>query len=298
MDLEAQDRFAADIDWFLDHLLTERGASEHTIAAYSRDLRQAAAFFHKVGLSDWSALDQEFLSRFHALLGPPMAAATAQRKLSALRSFLKFLKRRGAGSATDLPSTGGFKKPRRLPKALPLEQLERLLAVPSLDKPSGLRDRALMELIYGAGLRVSEAVNLGTERLSLDTATVLVSGKRGKTRAVPLPSQTIEWLERYLCEARPKLAKRPLGTVLVSDRGRPMCRQVVHHKLARYAAACGIAHVSPHTLRHSLARRMLKHGAHLSEVQRVLGHSRLSTTGIYLTPSEDDLREAIGRTGV
>lgn len=236
-------------------------------------------------------MDPDALSRYHASLGPPIAASTAQRKLSALRSFLKFLKRRGAGPAGDLPSTGGFKKPRRLPKALSIGQLQQILEAPDLAKPSGIRDRALMELIYGAGLRVSEAVGLGVERLDLDTATVIVTGKREKTRAVPLPAQTIAWLERYLADARPKLVRRPSGLLLISDRGRGMCRQVAFDKLRRYAAASGMAKVSPHTLRHTYAVHLLKGGADLRAVQELLGHESIATTQVYTQLDLDEVVE-------
>lgn len=229
------------------------------------------------------------LSRFHVSLGPPLAPATAQRKTSALRSLLKFLKRRGKGPTGDLPSTGGFKKPRRLPKALALEQLERLLSAPDLAKPNGLRDRALMELIYGAGLRVSEAISLGTERLDLDTATAIVTGKREKTRAIPLPAQTIAWIERYFEQARPRLLRSPVAWVIVSDRGRRMCRQVAHHKLARYARLAGLTGISPHTLRHTYAVHLLKGGADLRAVQELLGHESIATTQVYTQLDMDEV---------
>lgn len=269
------------IEWFLDHLLGERGASEHTVQAYANDLRVAAAFFNSIGLKSWTDVDAEALSRFQSTLRPPMATSTAQRRLSSLRSLLKFLKRNGQVLATDLPSTGGFRRSRRLPKALTKDDLERLLAVPDIATPGGLRDRTLMELVYGAGLRISEAVGLRMEQLDLDTAAVTVTGKREKTRWTPLPAQTVQWLERYLESARPKLVRSPLATVFVSDRGKVLCRQTAYVKLDRYATLAGLEGVSPHTLRHTYAVHLLKGGADLRAVQELLGHESIATTQVY-----------------
>lgn len=273
--------FDDSIEWFLDHLLGERGASEHTVQAYANDLRVAAAFFDSIGLKSWTDVDAEALSRFQSTLRPPMATSTAQRRLSSLRSLLKFLKRNGQVLATDLPSTGGFRRSRRLPKALTKDDLERLLAVPDIATPGGLRDRTLMELVYGAGLRISEAVGLRMEQLDLDSAAVTVTGKREKTRWTPLPSQTVQWLERYLESARPKLVRIPLATVFVSDRGKVLCRQTAYVKLDRYATMAGLEGVSPHTLRHTYAVHLLKGGADLRAVQELLGHESIATTQVY-----------------
>lgn len=284
--------FESAVEWFLDHLQGERGASEHTIYGYANDLRAAASFFASIGLRSWTDIDAEALSRFQSTLRPPMATATAQRKLSSLRSLLKFLKRNGQVLATDLPSTGGFRRSRRLPKALTKEDLERLLAVPDIATPGGLRDRTLMELVYGAGLRISEAVGLRIEQLDLDSAAVTVTGKREKTRWTPLPAQTVQWLERYLESARPMLVRSPLATVFVSDRGKVLCRQTAYVKLDRYATLAGLEGVSPHTLRHTYAVHLLKGGADLRAVQELLGHESIATTQVY---TQLDLEEVTGK---
>lgn len=273
------------VDWFLDHLKVERGASVHTLAAYGNDLAHAAEFFGKQGIADWKELNPKLVSRYVAALGPPLATSTAQRRISALRSLLKFLKRQGEGPSMDLPSTGGFKKPKLLPKALPTGSMQALLDLPDLSKPEGLRDRALMELIYGAGLRVSEAIGLRMAEIDLMEGAVRITGKRGKTRWVPLPAETATWVKRYSESARGLLAARgKMGTdvLIVSDRGRAMARQTVDARIAGYARKAGIDHrISPHTLRHTYAVHLLQGGADLRTVQELLGHESIATTQVY-----------------
>jgi integrase/recombinase XerD len=280
-----------EIEWFLDHLRVERGASHHTQEAYANDLAKAADTFAKNGLTSWASLDPPMLMHFETSLGHPLARSTAQRRMSSLRSFLKFLKRNQVGPVADLPGTGGFKKPKTLPKALPLEQLERLLSLPDTDTPSGLRDRALLELIYGAGLRVSEAVELERYDLDLDDRAVRVTGKRNKTRRVPLPAPTVGWIARYLQDGRPGLVKGATSRVFISDKGRNMLRQRVYTVLDRYARLAGLPDgTSPHTLRHTYAVHMLKGGADLRAVQELLGHESIATTQIYTQLDLEEVR--------
>ncbi|HZH98457.1 MAG TPA: tyrosine recombinase [Fimbriimonadaceae bacterium] len=283
MDLEAKSSALNEhVEWFLDHLRVERGASDHTVLAYRNDLDRALSFFTTNRLTDWRNLDPQSLSRYASSLGPPLATSTAQRRMSSLRSFLKFLKRQGEWQQGDLPSTGGFKKPKLLPKALTLEEMQALLEAPDLAKPSGIRDRLLMELIYGAGLRVSEATGLVLSEVDLQEGAVRVTGKRGKTRWIPLPSATLHWLRHYLENARPKLAKRPSSLVLLSDRGKPMLRQTAYSKLAKLCTLAGLkSGIGPHTLRHTYAVHLLKGGADLRAVQELLGHESIATTQVY-----------------
>jgi integrase/recombinase XerD len=277
------------VEWFLDHLKVERGASEHTVLAYHNDLTMAGAFFWKIGVKSWSDLDPKIISRYESTLGAPLARTTAQRRMSSLRSLLKFLKKNGEGPECDLPSTGGFKKPKCLPKALSAAQMAALLDAPDVAKPVGLRDRALMELIYGAGLRVSEAVTLEREALDLESGAVRVTGKRGKTRWIPVPAITAKWLSKYMLEARPQLVKRPTSLVIISDTGKPMLRQTVYIRLEKLARLAGIEQdISPHTLRHTYAVHLLKGGADLRAVQELLGHESIATTQVY---TQLDLQE-------
>lgn len=267
---------------FLDHLHVERGASSHTLAAYRNDLNRAAEFFADHGIDDWQSIDGELQLRYQASLKPPIAPSTVQRKLSSLRSLLKYLKARGRGPKSDLPSTGGIRKPKTLPKALTMAELKALLEAPDLSKASGIRDRAIMELIYGGGLRVSEVVDLRMEQLDLDSASLTVTGKREKTRWVPLPAETVQWLERYLRDARPRLLVRASALVMLSERGLPLRRQTVFLRLQRYAQLAGLQHsIGPHTLRHTYAVHLLKGGADLRAVQELLGHESIATTQVY-----------------
>lgn len=291
--MEAQDALTEAVEWFLDHLRVERGASEHTLSAYAGDLAKACAFFAGHGVEAWPGLRNAHVLAFQTSLGPPVSPATALRRLSSLRSFIKFLKRRGVPVPADLPDTGGRRRPKSLPKALAAGERQATLAAPKLDSPPGLRDRALLELIYGAGLRVSEACELRLDQLALDQAAVVVTGKRGKTRWVPLPGETIAWLERYLAEARPKLQRRPSARVLLSDRGLPLCRQTAYRRVALAARAAGRASgVGPHTLRHTYAVDLLKGGADLRAVQELLGHESIATTQVY---TQLDLEEVARR---
>jgi integrase/recombinase XerD len=290
--MEAQNHpLGEEIEWFLDHLKVEKGASEHTVQAYHNDLEKAARYLYALGLHRWKELGAKQLMQYESSLGPGIARTTAQRRLSALRSFLKVLKKNGEGPSTDLPSTGGFKKAKSLPKALPLEQMQGLLGIPDMSKPSGIRDRALMELIYGAGLRVSEAVDLEMSNLDIEEHSVLVHGKRGKVRHMPLPSETVTWLERYLRDGRPQLAKRANSRVFLSDRGLNLLRQTAYDILERYAKRAGLPDgTSPHTLRHTYAVHLLKGGADLRAVQELLGHESIATTQVYTHLDMDEVR--------
>lgn len=284
--------FAAGVDDFLDALRHERGASPHTLAAYATDLRWAAERLGARGRTAWDQTDADDLDALTADLGG-FAPATRRRRLSGLRALLKFLKRRGAGPAVDLPSAGGIRLPARLPKALPAEVLDRLLSAPDPATPGGLRDRTLMELIYGTGLRISEAVGLPMAQLDLDSAALTVTGKRGKTRWVPIPAQTIAWLERYLESGRPKLLRRPIEPLIVSDRGLSMRRTTAYQRLQAYARAAGVeVDVGPHVLRHTYAVHLLQGGADLRAVQELLGHESIATTQVY---TQLDLAEVEAR---
>lgn len=269
------------IEDFLDALLVERKASEHTAAAYRNDLTKAMAFLASIGLQNWEDLEPAQLMRYEATLGAPLARTTAQRRLSSLRSFLKFLKKEGRGPVGELPSTGGFRKPKSLPKALSFEQISNLLNNVDTETPSGLRDRALFEMVYGAGLRISEALTLTIDNANLEEGVVRVTGKRDKTRIVPLPTETAMWLRRYVATARPQLLKKPSTLLILSDRGKPLLRQTAYQNLEAMCRKAGLPPTGPHTLRHSYAVHLLKGGADLRAVQELLGHASIATTQVY-----------------
>ena len=290
MGLEAQERFTDSVEWFLDHLRAERGASRHTLTAYQNDLTQAIEWFSRQGRRAWTEVTNADLMAYQASMGGHVKPMTLRRRVSSLRSLLKFLQRRAVPLAASLPSAAGIRTPRRVPKALPAEKLGALLAVPDLSTPTGLRDRALMELIYGAGLRVSEACGLTVSQLSLDSASLRVTGKRGKTRWVPLPAQTVEWIDRYLAEARPALSRRPLAQALLADRGGALTRSRAYRILEKHARQAGIGKVGPHALRHTYAVHLVQGGADLRAVQELLGHSSIATTQVYTQLDLDEVR--------
>ncbi len=279
------------VDDFLDALRMDRGASDHTVAAYRNDLSLVTGELSRLNISDWSVLDPVAMGGLEVFLSSGVAKSTTQRRISALRAFLKFLKRKGLGPKTDLPSTGGFRKGRPLPKALPVAQRDAILDAPTEATAVGLRDRALFELVYGAGLRISEAVELERDALDLTQGTVRVTGKRGKTRLVPLPSETVTHLQRYLEFARPSLQRKPIYTVILSNRGLPLRRQTAYASLRRYSEALGLPEsVSPHTLRHTYAVDLLRGGADLRAVQELLGHQSIATTQVYTQLELEEVR--------
>ena len=254
------------VEWFLDYLKVEKGASPHTLEAYSRDLDECIALF-AADLTGWEAIDQDHLHRFDAFLSRLDSKRTAQRKASSLRSFLKFLRRNGVEFDVDLPSTGGFKVGKRLPKALESASVERMLALDE-DSRTQKRNLAILELLYGAGLRVTELIQLDVTQVDFDSRAIRVTGKRGKTRIVPLPEQSCEALRHYVDDVRPEFIKAPSGSVFLSNRGRPLSRQAVYSLIQSIATSAGVgAKIGPHTLRHTYAVHLLKGGADLRAVQ-------------------------------
>ncbi|MDQ2986379.1 MAG: tyrosine-type recombinase/integrase, partial [Armatimonadota bacterium] len=269
-----------EIGWFLDHLLGERGASKHTIAAYDRDLRQAAEWLTTWGTASFTQIDGDTSARVRSELGKAAyAPGTIQRKLSALRSLIRFLGRRSGVAPERLPSAGGFRKPKTLPKALTADEMQRLANAPDLADPSGIRDRAMIEMLYGGGLRVSELIELRTEDYSESESILRVTGKRQKVRLLPLPAETHDYLREYLKRGRPIFHGQSSGShIFLNARGKPISRSGVFRILRKYAALSGIdKDVGPHTLRHTYAVHLVKNGADLRSVQELLGHSSIMT---------------------
>ena len=277
------------VENLLDHLQATKGASAHTIAAYRGDLVFALSCFDALGMVDWRDLSEAMILKFEATLAPPVAPRTAQRRLSALRSMVKYLNT-SHGARIEMPEVRQYRTPRPVPKALPLEKVLALLGAPDLATQSGLRDRALMELLYGCGLRISEAVELPVAALDWNVAAIQVTGKREKTRWVPIPKGCMGPLESYWRDGRPALTKRPLDRFIVSNRGLAMRRTTAAHALAVHARSVGIAHATPHMLRHSYAVHLLTGGAGLRAVQELLGHESIATTQVYTQLDLDEVR--------
>lgn len=269
------------IEAFLDHLKSERGASVHTLTAYGSDLLALASAFSAGGLMRWEDLGPDDLNVLDRHLSEMKNPKSAMRRASALRSFTKFLKREGAEMELEWPQTASFRIGNSLPKALAAADIEALFSTPSA-APTERRDRALFGLVYGAGLRISEAVELPVNSFSSEERTVRVIGKGSKVRIVPLPIACAEETDAYLQEVRPLLVKKPTERLFVADRGGPLSRQRAYAILERLALNSGIDKTfGPHALRHSYAVHLLEGGADLRAVQELLGHASIATTQIY-----------------
>ena len=290
---------------YLDHLGVERGLAANTLASYRRDLRRYRAFLAARGVDDLDAVTEATVTEFlvHLREGdadhPPLGPASAARTVVAVRGFHRFALRDGL-AATD--PAGGVKPPapaKRLPKALPLADVEALLeAAGEAGTPLALRDRALLELLYGTGARISEAVGLDVDDVPAspgqEDATVLLRGKGGKERLVPVGSYARAALDAYLVRGRPALVGGGAGgpALFVNARGGRLSRQSAWAVLVRAAERAGLTtDVSPHTLRHSFATHLLDGGADVRVVQELLGHASVTTTQVYTLVTVDNLRE-------
>lgn len=287
---------------YLDHLAVERGLSDHTLDAYRRDLGRYVAFLRSRGMSEAAQVDEGVVRSFLASIsastyGPderPFRATSVARTLSSVRSFHRFLVREGV---TDRDPAGGVvqpKLPRSLPHPLTVDEIGRLLEAPDGATPAGQRDRAILELLYGSGLRISELTGLDVDDLDLEAGSVRVLGKGGKEREVPIGRYGREAVATYLVRARPSFATgRGRGALFLNQRGGRLSRQSCDRILRAAARAAGVdRHVSPHTLRHSFATHLLEGGADLRAIQEMLGHTDISTTQIYTHVQTQHLRES------
>jgi integrase/recombinase XerD len=294
---------------YLDHLAVERGLAANTLSSYRRDLGRYTAHLVSLGRSELGEVAEADVSSFLAALREgddahrPLSAASAGRAVVAVRGLHRFALREGW---TSLDPASDVRPPvpaRRLPKAISVSQVEALLAAPDVDTALGLRDRALLELLYGTGARISEAVGLAVDDLDRETGVVRLDGKGGKQRIVPVGSYAARAVEAYLVRGRPALAERarapagPAGALLLNARGGRLSRQSAWTVLRSAASrACLDADVSPHTLRHSFATHLLDGGADVRVVQELLGHASVTTTQVYTLVTVDRLREVYATT--
>jgi len=305
MSAAAQPGLQVAIDAYLDYLRVERGLSPATISAYANDLRgfvRSAA----VNARDWRTDADVPISHLAALSRPPrvLRPATHRRKAAAVRAFYRFcfaegLIERDVASLLDLPRAS-----RVLPDTLGVADVVALLEAPSAETDVGVRDRALLELLYACGLRVSEALNLDLEDLSLDDATVRVIGKGDRERRLPVGDVAVTALGRYLDHVRPRLVakasaadgNRRGGPVFVSQRGQRLTRMAAWRTIRSAALVGGVhGHVTPHTLRHSFATHLLEGGADLRVVQELLGHSSITTTQLYTHLTGERIKQVYAR---
>jgi integrase/recombinase XerD len=286
---------------YLDHLTVERGLAVNTLASYRRDLMRYAAALSAMGRRSLAEAAEADVSAFLAGLRrgdeqhPPLKASSAARAIVAVRGLHRFAAREGLVNDDAARQVRPPAAARRLPKALPVDDVLALIAAAGdEDSPRGLRDRALLELLYGTGARISEAVGLAVDDLDLVSATVLLHGKGGKDRMVPLGSYAREALDAYLVRGRPALAAAGRGTprVFLNRRGSGLSRQSAWTVLQQAAERAGIdGNVSPHTLRHSFATHLIDGGADVRVVQELLGHASVTTTQVYTLVTVDRLRE-------
>ncbi len=285
---------------FLDHLTVERGLSGNTLEAYRRDLAKYGRYLAATGHGDAAGVDEatvagfvEWLSRTEFDDGRRYRPSSVARSLAAVRMLHAFLVRDGDAAANPARGVGRPKVPMSLPKPLTVEQVSAILAAPDPADPVGLRDRAILETLYGAGLRVSELVGLDVDDVDLEDGSVRVTGKGRKQREVPIGRYAMEALAAYLTRSRPSLAgPRSRAALFLNQRGGRLTRQGATLVLARAATRAGIrSGVTPHVLRHSFATHLLEGGADLRVVQELLGHASLVTTQIYTLVTSDRLRE-------
>ena len=288
---------AATIDRFGDALWIEEGLAANTLAAYRRDLTLLADWLARErgrALVDASETDlREYAVARHA----GSAATSANRRLTVFRRFFRWTVREQLRDSDPTLKLDAARQPLRVPKSLSEAQVEALLAAPDVETPLGLRDRAMLELLYASGLRVSELVTLKTVHLSLSEGALRVTGKGSKERLVPFGEEARSWIERYMREARAAiLAGRASDALFVTARGGPMTRQMFWKRIKAHALAAGIAvPLSPHTLRHAFATHLLNHGADLRTVQMLLGHADISTTTIYTHVARERLKQLHAR---
>ena len=282
------------IDRFCDSLWLEDGLADLTLAAYRRDLRAFANWLEKERSRELKAVApgdiEAYLAWRFARKTQPRSAA---RYTSALKRFYHHLLRENLIDHDPTLNLDGPKLPRSLPKSLSETEVEALLRVADTDTALGLRDRAMLEVLYATGLRVSELVGLNLTAISLDAGVLRVTGKGNKERLVPLGEEAVNWVGRYLQQSRPALmARRQCDQLFVTARGGAMTRQAFWYLIKRHARGAGLTRpLSPHTLRHAFATHLLNHGADLRVVQMLLGHADISTTQIYTHVARERLKQ-------
>ena len=276
---------------FLHYLEIERGVSPHTLSSSSRDLSDFSHFLALQG-KNLESFGEEDLRKFIIYLREKRLQVTSiARKLSALRSFLRFLLQEGILQEDPAVNLLSFRRMKKLPHALTQPEVLTLLQAPSTETKNGVKWRAILELLYATGIRVSELVNLSRAEVDLEVGFLRVKGKGGKERIVPIGKEAQEWIKRYLIEIRPFIDKDNSPYLFLTSQGKPYTRQGIWEIIKRMAKKAGIKNISPHTLRHSFATHLLQGGADLRIVQELLGHASLSTTQIYTQVDRSYLKE-------
>jgi integrase/recombinase XerD len=282
----------AGIERFLDALWVEDGLAGNTLAAYRRDLTLYAAWLQEHGGAPIEQSREIDLLSYMAARHKDSRATSANRRLTVFKRFFRWALRERLADADPTLKLRNAKQPLRVPKSLSQAQVEALLGAPDVNKPLGLRDRAMLELLYACGLRVSELVTIKTVQVGLAEGCLRVTGKGSKERLVPFGEEAHGWMQRYIAQARGEiLGGQASDALFVTARGGAMTRQMFWKLIKAHALRAGIeAPLSPHTLRHAFATHLLNHGADLRAVQMLLGHADISTTTIYTHVARERLR--------
>ena len=284
---------------FLNYIAVERGLSRNTIQAYGRDLRQFAGYLTEIGVDSLTQVQTKTLVDYLLSLKLKNLRATSiSRKLAAIRSFFQYAVRERRLKKDPSGTVDSMKIPQRLPKVLTEVEIALLLEQPGADLPPELRDKAMLELLYATGVRVSELVSLKVKDLNMEMGYIRCFGKGSKERIVPMGETAQKALLNYLSRGRPRMLKRTVeDTLFLNHHGRKMTRQGFWQILREAARRVGIqTHVTPHMLRHSFATHLLDHGADLRSVQEMLGHVDITTTQIYTHVTRTRLKEVYNRT--
>jgi integrase/recombinase XerD len=281
------------LDNFIDHLWLEDGLSKNTLQSYRLDMVAFAGWLLENESKYLDQAVQADIQQYLAVRFPQSKPRSISRLIASLRRFYRHALREGRITLDPTLQIDSPKLPRSLPKSLNEEEVDALLNAPDTVQPIGMRDRAMLELLYACGLRVSELVGLKVTEVSLQEGVIRVTGKGSKTRLVPMGEEAVEWIGRYLKEARPVILQNRLSdSLFVTQRGEAMTRQAFWYLIKRYALLAGIHKpMSPHVLRHAFATHLLNHGADLRVVQLLLGHADISTTQIYTHVARERLKQ-------
>ncbi len=276
---------------FIDYLYIEKGLSKNTIEAYREDLELFLRSCPEI--TDISEISEDHIRKFiRNQTAHGLEAKSVIRRISTIKNFLLYLQREGKYNH-PIPKIAHPKKPIHLPIYLTEKEVEDLLMAPDMTKKEGIRDRAMLEVMYASGLRVSELLNLTKGNVNMSKGILTIIGKGSKERRVPIGDFALEYLDKYMTEVRDKIKKLSTNVIFLNKFNEPISRQYFHRIIKKYAAQVGITKdISPHTLRHSFATHLLEHGAQLRVVQEMLGHADISTTQIYTTITQNRILAA------
>ncbi|CAM3566322.1 site-specific tyrosine recombinase XerD [Marinicrinis lubricantis] len=286
---------------FIDYLSVEKGLAVNTLESYERDLSQFCSYMKETfGLDEAGEVSKLHITSYLlALRQKGKASSTVTRNVVSIRGFFQFLTLERFIEQDPAQHLESPKQDRRLPKSITIEEVEKLLAAPDISKPAGLRDKAMLELLYASGMRVSELMDLDVDNVNTGMGFVRCIGKGSKERIIPLGKICIDFLNRYLSAARPVLTKKKPdeASLFVNQAGGRMTRQGFWKIIKKYALQLGIRQeITPHTLRHSFATHLLENGADLRAVQEMLGHADISTTQIYTHVTKSKMKEIYDQT--